>query len=69
MVTNQEDEDFFFSENRRLRREQGIPVGEFFHYDTPCTIDTQIALLYKAGFNTVKMVWRKGNTTIIVARK
>lgn len=69
MVTSQEDEDFFFSENRRLRREQGIPVGEFFHYDTPCTIDTQIALLYKAGFNTVKMVWRKGNTTIIVARK
>jgi creatinine amidohydrolase/Fe(II)-dependent formamide hydrolase-like protein/SAM-dependent methyltransferase len=69
MVTSQADEDFFYSENQRIRNEQGIPDGEFYHYDTPCTVDNQIAMLYKAGFSTVKMVWRVGNTTIIVAQK
>jgi cyclopropane fatty-acyl-phospholipid synthase-like methyltransferase len=69
MVIKQEDEDFYYSENKRIRKEQGIPDGEFYHYDTPCTIDNQIAMLSKAGFKTVKMDWRVENTTIIIARK
>ena len=69
MVTKQEDEDFYYSENKRIRKEQGIPDGEFYHYDTPCTVDNQIGLLSKAGFITVKMSWKVGNTTIIVAQK
>ncbi len=69
MVTKQEDEDFYYSENKRIREEQGIPDGEFYHYDTPCTIDNQIELLSKAGFTTIKMIWRVENTTIIVAQK
>jgi len=69
MVIKQEDEDFYFSENKRIRKEQGIPDGEFYHYDTPCTIDNQIEMLSKAGFKTVGMIWRVDNTTIIVAQK
>lgn len=69
MVENQEDEDFYYSENKRIREEQNIPEGEFYHYDTPCTIDNQIKLLTKAGFKVVKMNWRMENTTIIVAKK
>lgn len=69
MVIRQEDEDFFYSDNQRIRKEQGIPDGEFYHYDTPCTIDNQIKLLTKAGFKTAKMAWRVENTTIIVAQK
>lgn len=69
MVVNQEDEDFYYSENKRIRKEQGIPDGEFYHYDTPCTIDNQIAMLSKAGFKAVKMDWRVENTTIITAWK
>jgi Methylase involved in ubiquinone/menaquinone biosynthesis len=69
MVENQQEEDFYYSENKRIRKEQGIAEGEFYHYDTPCTIDNQIKLLSKAGFNVVKMNWRMGNTTIIVAEK
>lgn len=69
MVGSQEEEDFYYSENKRIRKEQGIPAGEFYHFDTPCTIDNQIEMLSKAGFNTVKMSWRVENTTIIVAEK
>lgn len=69
MVESQEDEDFYYSENKRIRKEQNILEGEFYHYDTPCTIDNQIKLLTKAGFKVVKMHWRMENTTIIVAKK
>lgn len=67
MVTDQNDEDFYYSENRRIRSEQGIPEGEFYHYDTPCTVNNQLKLLRQAGFYSVKQVWRMENTTIIIA--
>ncbi|MBU5330701.1 MAG: class I SAM-dependent methyltransferase [Anaerocolumna aminovalerica] len=69
MLEKQEDEDFYFSENKRLRKEYGIKDGEFYHYDTPCTISNQIDLLLKAGFQNVEMKWREGNTTLLVAKK
>lgn len=69
MVESQQEEDFYFSENKRIRKEQNIPDGEFYHYDTPCTIDNQIKLLSKAGFKAVEMNWRMENTTIIIANK
>lgn len=69
MVDKQQEEDFFFSENARIRKEQGIAEGEFYHYDTPCTIDNQTNMLFKAGFKSVNMVLRIANTTIIVAKK
>lgn len=69
MVENQEEEDFYYSENKRIRKEQGISEGAFYHYDTPCTIANQIKILSKAGFRSVKMNCRFGNTTLIVAEK
>lgn len=69
MVTDQAVEDELFALNARLRRERSIPDGEFYHFDTPCTIDNQIAMLRKAGFSIVEMVWRVENTTIIAAKK
>lgn len=69
MVGNQEEEDFYYSENKRIRKEWNIPAGEFYHYDTPCTIENQIKMLSKVGFKTVEMKWRIENTTIIVAEK
>lgn len=69
MVESEEEETFYYSENKRIRKEQGIPDGEFYHYDTPCTINNQIKLLSKVGFKTVKMNFRVGNSTIIVAKK
>lgn len=69
MVIKQEEEDFYYSESKRIRSELGIPEGEFYHIDTPCTIDNQIEMLHIAGFKNVKMCWREGNTTIITAKK
>lgn len=69
MIENQEEENFYYSENERIRKENNIQDNEFYHYDTPCTIDNQIRMLYKAGFKNVNMNFRIGNTTIIVARK
>lgn len=69
MVLTQEEEDHWFNENNRLRKEQGIVGDEFYHYDTPCTVDNQIKLLKKAGFDSVKQVFRLENTTMLVAKK
>lgn len=69
MVLDQKEEDFYYSENERIRREQGIPDGEFYHYDTPCTVNNQLMLMHKAGFKTAGMCWRIENTTIITAQK
>lgn len=69
MVTEQSVEDELFAEYARIKREMNIPDGEFYHFDTPCTIDNQIAMLRKAGFSSAGMVWRLGNTTMIVAKK
>ncbi len=68
MIEKQEDEDFYYSENKRIRKGHSIQDGEFYHYDTPCTIDNQIDMLSKSGFRNVKMNWRVENTTIIVAK-
>lgn len=69
MVIDQEEEDFYFREYKRIKEEQNLPAGEFYHYDTPCTIDNQLKMLRMAGFMQTEMLWRKGNTTLIVADK
>ena len=69
MVLTQQEEDHWFSENEKLRKEQGIVGDEFYHYDTPCTVDNQIKLLKKAGFGSVEQVFRMENTTMLIAKK
>lgn len=69
MVENQAEEDYWFAENQRIRREEGIPEDAFYHYDTPCTIQNQVDLFLKAGFSSSEMVWRVENTTLIVSKK
>lgn len=69
MVLTQDEEDHWFRENARLRKEQGIGEDEFYHYDTPCTVKNQIRLLKSAGFSSVEQVFRKENTTMLVAKK
>jgi tRNA (cmo5U34)-methyltransferase len=69
MVTEQSRENELFAESARLRREMNIPPGEFYHFDTPCTVDNQIKLFKQAGFSSAYAVYRKENTSIIVAHK
>lgn len=67
VAPSQADEDARYAENARLRREQNIPAGEFYHYDTPCTVNNQIDLLMRAGFRSAEKVWQAGNTAVIAA--
>jgi len=69
MVLTQEEEDHWFAENARLRAEMGIGPEEFYHYDTPCTVENQIAMLKKAGFSHVEQIFRLENTTMLAAWK
>lgn len=69
MVENQSDEDFYFAENYRIRKEMNIPENEFYHYDTPCTIQNQLSMFEKAGFSKAEKVFRIENTTITIAYK
>ena len=69
MVDNQEEEDFYFAENIRIREQLNIPEQDFYHYDTPCTVSNQIAMLRQGGFIRVESVFRMGKTAVIVAYK
>ena len=68
MCETQEQEDGFFAELARLKKEQGLDGG-FYHFDVPCTIENQIKLLQDAGFNHVNHVYKEENTVMLYARK
>lgn len=68
MLTDPQEEAFYFQESERLRAEQGLSAEVMLHYDTPCTVEHQIDLLTRAGFTDVQMVWREENTTILTAQ-
>jgi tRNA (cmo5U34)-methyltransferase len=68
MALDQEFEDFHFAEAKRIRSEEGKTEG-YYHYDTPCTVENQVALLKKAGFSTVEIVSRRNNSVTLIARK
>ena len=69
MVTEQALQDELLESYVKLKDENGITDDGIYHYDIPCTIDNQIKLMEQAGFKNVEMVWREGNTTMMVAYK
>lgn len=69
MVETQEEENHWYAENSRIRKELNLPENEFYHYDTPCTIENQIKMFKAAGFASAEKVFRVENTTIIIAKK
>lgn len=69
MAETQAEEDLYFAENARLRREQQVPKNAYTHYDTPCTVKNEQSLLLDAGFASAEKAFRVENTTILVCRK
>lgn len=65
----EEQERFFRGELLRLKAEQGITDGEFYHYDTPLTLAHEIQALTDAGFSRVEILARWGATYTLKACK
>ena len=52
-----------------LKAEQGIADNEFYHYDTPLTVQHETEALVEAGFESVKVLNLWGATCTIKATK
>ena len=66
---SEEEERMHRAELERLKREQGLPDGVFYHYDTPLTLEHELALLQEAGFSSVEVLQTWGATAAIKAVK
>lgn len=61
-ASSEEEEAFLRGEFLRLRKEQNLPDGEFYHYDTPLTLAHETESLLEAGFSSVEEVKSWGAT-------
>ncbi len=66
-ASSDEEESFLRSELLRLRKEQNLPDGEFYHYDTPLTVAHETEALLEAGFSSVEEVKSWGVTHTLKA--
>ena len=53
---SKELEKEYFATLERLKREQNITDGAFYHYDTPLTVEHEIEVLRCAGFSEVRIL-------------
>jgi tRNA (cmo5U34)-methyltransferase len=63
------EELFFRNEYLRLKKEQNLSDNEFYHYDTPLTVEHEIKVLLESGFRRVEILQGWGNTYTIKAIK
>lgn len=66
---NEEEERFYQKELVRLKQEQNILDTEFYHYDTPLTIDHEKEALLTAGFSSVEFLNNWGSTYTLKATR
>ena len=64
-----EEELLHRNELLRLKKEQGINDNEFYHYDTPLTLQHEIDCLLSAGFSSVKVLSKWGSTCTLRANR
>ena len=59
----------YFETLEKLKREQGIFDNEFYHYDTPLTVEHESKILKKAGFSDVRILKNWGATHTLLAKR
>lgn len=64
-----DEENFYRRELSRLKEEQGINDNEFYHYDTPLTIEHETQALREAGFSVIEILGQWSATYTIKASK
>ena len=68
-AASDEQEHCFRNELLRLKKEQGINDEEFYHYDTPLTVEHEIEAIKMGGFSDVSVLNSWGATYTIKAKK
>lgn len=58
----------YFGALDRLKEEQGLSDGAFYHFDTPLTVEHEIETLYKAGFARAEVLRSWGATATLCAK-
>lgn len=66
---SEELEKEYFQNLKQLKEEQGLSESEFFHYDTPLTVDHEVRILRQAGFSDVQILFKWGSTYTVLARR
>lgn len=66
---SQEEEIFCRQELLRLKEAQGIRDEEFYHYDTPLTVEHEKEALIRGGFTDVEILNQWGATATLRAKK
>ena len=66
---SEEEERFHRAELLRLKKEQDIHNDEFYHYDTPLTVDHEKEALLFAGFSSVTVLKNWGATYTLRANR
>lgn len=64
-----EQEDFFRRELLRIRKEEKLPDGVFYHYDTPLTVEHEKEALLAAGFESVEELDNWNDTHTLIGKK
>ena len=65
---SEELEKEYFRNLKQLKEEQGLSGNEFYHYDTPLTVDHEMQVLRRAGFSDVQMLKEWGTTFTLLAK-
>ena len=65
---DEEWESRLFREYERLKREQNLPDGVHYHFDTPLTLAHETEVLRSAGFTEIIPRAKWGNTVVLTAR-
>lgn len=68
-ASSEEEEILCRNELNRLRSQQGITDNEFYHYDTPLTVEHEIQALREAGFAAIEILSQWGATCTLRAGK
>lgn len=66
---SREEEAFRREELRRLKKEQNLSDSEFYHYDTPLTVEHEKEALLAADFSSVEVLQSWGQTSALKARR
>lgn len=59
----------YFDTFEKLKQEQGISGYGFYHYDTPLTVEHEIAVLKKSGFSDIRILKNWGATYALIAKR